>query len=448
MSRTLALLTVVVAVMVAYSAAGQAVGAKNEIVPFDALTFVVDPYDVADQKIKFLRAAGKTGELDAKAFDVDQKAGDNLIQPYETWATAVGFDKNKNGTLDWFEFDAYRQAMRKAVFVTCDNNRDGNLSGDERVVALKLLAGGKLVIKPGVDLERAGALPPGGASADAKPALSPHDAELEAILAGDTLTDEQKQKIRKIIDERDKDLAKFNERYGQRLKELYKAKLDAYASRDSAKIRAASDAYDALKRRRQQIEGAFLADLRESDALTGKHRTRLWVAREFNDKLESLWAAKLTEKQQKELAAFCDELKSKGLTADWLDKFAEKAVGLMTDEQKTATVRTMLAVWGGGLDKVTLSDEQRAQLKAALAAARKELDDRNYMTLDAKARHLDAFIGSLSAGQKDQILRARIPGLPNYRENIDDGLPPEDLSHLAHVTYPDGGYILFIPYRK
>ena len=124
----------------------------------DALTSAVDPYDVADQKTKFLRLAGNTGELDAKTFDADRKAGGGLIMPFEKWDTAVTFDKDKNKTLDWLEFDAYRQAMRKAVLAACDKNKDNKLTGDERVAALKLLADGKLVIKP--DPERAGPLPP------------------------------------------------------------------------------------------------------------------------------------------------------------------------------------------------------------------------------------------------------------------------------------------------
>ena len=123
----------------------------------DALTNTVDPFDMADQKLKFLKAAGKTGELDAKTFDADRKAGGNLIMPFEKWETAVAFDKNKNATLDWFEFEAYRQAMRKAVLAACDKDNDNKLTGDERTAALKRLTDGKLVIKP--DPERVVARP-------------------------------------------------------------------------------------------------------------------------------------------------------------------------------------------------------------------------------------------------------------------------------------------------
>jgi len=146
----------------------------------DALTNTVDPVDVADQKLKFLRAAGKTGELDKNGFETDRKTGGGLVLPFEKWETAVAFDKNKNGTLDWFEFEAYRQAMRKAVLAACDKNKDNQLTGDERTAALKLLADGKPVIKPETERDRAGARPPqagpadtNGAAAASQPASQP-----------------------------------------------------------------------------------------------------------------------------------------------------------------------------------------------------------------------------------------------------------------------------------
>ena len=125
----------------------------------DALTNTVDPFDTADQKIKFLRAAGKTSELDAEVFETDRKTGNHLVMPFEKWATAVAFDKNKNGKLDWFEFEAYRQAMRAAVLAGFDKNKDGKLTGAERDAAIKALQDGKVTIKPGVEAPR-GALPP------------------------------------------------------------------------------------------------------------------------------------------------------------------------------------------------------------------------------------------------------------------------------------------------
>jgi len=126
----------------------------------DTLTNVVDPLDTAGQKLTFLKTSGKTGELDAKTFEADRKAGGGLVMAFEKWETAVLFDKNKNGTLDWFEFDAYRQAMRKAVLAACDKNKDNKLTGDERTDALKRLAEGKLVIKPDPEAERTGPTPP------------------------------------------------------------------------------------------------------------------------------------------------------------------------------------------------------------------------------------------------------------------------------------------------
>ena len=129
----------------------------------DALTKAIDPYDQADQKVKFIKATGNDGELDQKKFLADQKTGEGLILPFEKWETAVAFDKNKNGSLDWFEFEAYRQAMRAAVLAGFDKNKDGKLTGDERTDALKALKDGKVTIKPGAETPR-GAIPPGPVS--------------------------------------------------------------------------------------------------------------------------------------------------------------------------------------------------------------------------------------------------------------------------------------------
>jgi len=145
----------------------------------DALTKAVDPYDMADQKVKFIKAAGNTNELDEKKFLADQKAGGNLIQPFEKWTTAIAFDKDKNGTLDWFEFEAYRQAMRAAVLAGFDKNKDGKLTGPEREAALKALTDGKVTIKPPAETGR-GAIPPtftpparDGRTAASQPASGP-----------------------------------------------------------------------------------------------------------------------------------------------------------------------------------------------------------------------------------------------------------------------------------
>jgi len=152
--------------------------ADDAPVKADALTNAVDPYDAADQKVKFLTAAGKDNELDEKEFLADQKTGKGLALPFDKWATVILFDKNKNGTLDWFEFHEYRQTMRKAVLAAFDKEKKGKLTGPERDAALKALRDGKVEIKPPAEAPRATFTPPTSAPAEtatagAEPASQP-----------------------------------------------------------------------------------------------------------------------------------------------------------------------------------------------------------------------------------------------------------------------------------
>ena len=172
----------------------------------DALTNAVDPYDQADQKVKFIKAAGNNGELDQKKFLADQKtggdpkAGAGLILPFEKWETAVAFDKNKNGSLDWFEFEAYRQAMRVAVLAAFDKNKDGKLTGDERTAALKALQDGKVTIKPAPETPRGGALPPTpGGTAASQPTSQPTSRPARVPLETSGLSDAQIRHIKELI---------------------------------------------------------------------------------------------------------------------------------------------------------------------------------------------------------------------------------------------------------
>ena len=250
MIRSRYLLACVAAVM-AVSVLADDASKASDAAKADALTHVVDPYNAADQKAKFDKLSGKTGELDAKTFEADRKAGDNLIMPFEKWETAVLFDKDKNSTLDWFEFDAYRQAMRKAVLAACDEDKDGKLTGDERTAALKRLAEGQLTIKP--DAERATGLPPGfGAVVDTGPTSAPakRDEVARAAMIDKfispmdevaTLSDEQKQNIRELLDAYMEETGK----YRAETERLFGPVMDARRSGDADKAAAAKEAFDA-----------------------------------------------------------------------------------------------------------------------------------------------------------------------------------------------------------
>ena len=54
----------------------------------------------------------------------------------------LAFDKDHNGTIDWFEAKAYRQDLRRRVLEAFDANKDGQLTGKERQAANEMLASG------------------------------------------------------------------------------------------------------------------------------------------------------------------------------------------------------------------------------------------------------------------------------------------------------------------
>ncbi len=110
----------------------------------DVAKDVVDPYSPGTERTRFLAAAGVDSELDEKEFKSNLDASDPFVRKFDAWATLKGFDGNSNGTIDWFEADGYRRAVRTAMMGSFDKNKDGKLDGDERSGANEALAAGKL----------------------------------------------------------------------------------------------------------------------------------------------------------------------------------------------------------------------------------------------------------------------------------------------------------------
>ncbi len=110
----------------------------------DILKSAVDPYEQPTQRRLFLQAAGVDSELSSEEFAAEQKKEKGLAKSYDKWATVTIFDKNKNGSMDWFEFDAYRRDLRLAVLGVYDKDNNRKLTGPEREAAAKDLAAGKL----------------------------------------------------------------------------------------------------------------------------------------------------------------------------------------------------------------------------------------------------------------------------------------------------------------
>ena len=76
------------------------------------------PYNAADERARFLKAAGADKEIDAGEFAAakgkarDKGKDESFVRETDTWADMLKHDKDKNGTIGWPEADAYRQSLR------------------------------------------------------------------------------------------------------------------------------------------------------------------------------------------------------------------------------------------------------------------------------------------------------------------------------------------------
>jgi len=103
----------------------------------------VDSYQAGFERSRFLAAAGVDTELDAEEFKANPKANKPWVRVFDSWTKLRAFDRNGNGTIDWFEADAYRKAVRTAVLGQFDKDKNNRLNQQERDEANKLLASGR-----------------------------------------------------------------------------------------------------------------------------------------------------------------------------------------------------------------------------------------------------------------------------------------------------------------
>jgi len=167
----------------------------------DVLRNAVDPYVPGAERGRYFRAAGVDNELTADEFAADRKRTTPFVRTFDHWPALVRFDKNANGTIDWFEADAYRRDVRKKVFDAFDTNDDRRLSPIERAAANKALTSEKFLAaglgrgRPGGDRPRAGDDRPRPPRAAIPPA------EARAIKRQtDAIMEERKGLYRKLYD--------------------------------------------------------------------------------------------------------------------------------------------------------------------------------------------------------------------------------------------------------
>ena len=118
--------------------------AQDVAEPEDVAKGAIDPYNPGGERVRFLSAAGVDNELDEQEFNANKAATEPFVRKFDSWATLRAFDKNGNRTIDWFEADGYRRAIRTAVLGGFDANKDGRLDEAERLAANKDLSAGRL----------------------------------------------------------------------------------------------------------------------------------------------------------------------------------------------------------------------------------------------------------------------------------------------------------------
>ncbi len=105
---------------------------------------VVDPYNPPAERARFFKSAGPDNELDANEFARTHGKQGHFARRFDNWRAMQAFDKNRSNTIDWFEADAYRKAIREGFLKNLDADEDGKFSKQERAKLNQALAKGRL----------------------------------------------------------------------------------------------------------------------------------------------------------------------------------------------------------------------------------------------------------------------------------------------------------------
>jgi Ca2+-binding EF-hand superfamily protein len=272
----------------------------------------VDPYQPGVERAAFFKAAGVDNELDAKEFAAASKAagGPNartagaFVRPFDDFNAMLAFDKNNNGTIDWFEAEAYRQDVRRRVLAAFDANRDGWLTGRERSAANEMLSAGKLPGKSPVLAERAQideptSAPAGGQEAAALAEIKERMARLRRQMFakydtnGDGHIDADEQKA--MVDAVAKDAqAELDDLTARRFDADGDGRLDERETAAMEKALAERAAADEKARHERDLRlfdanGDGKLDEKESAALAEANERRLAEARQWRERADLQW---------------------------------------------------------------------------------------------------------------------------------------------------------------
>ena len=68
-------------------------------------------YNSVVERGKFFAATGKDSELNEKEFEANRSKEDGFVRKTDSWSAIRRYDKDSNGTIDWFEADEYRRSQ-------------------------------------------------------------------------------------------------------------------------------------------------------------------------------------------------------------------------------------------------------------------------------------------------------------------------------------------------
>jgi len=375
--------------------------------PPEVMKEAVDPFDPPKQRARFFTAAGVDNELAKVEFAAARGKKGSLIRIYDDFGRMIAFDKDKNGTLDWFEVRAYREDLRKRVLSAFDANKDGKLVGEERDKANRLLASGRVPAAAARSGGILGGLMGGGAGdAETKKYDTDGDGRLSA--------DERRAMFRARMEQRQAAaLAKFDKNDDGKLDEAERQALredqrnrfmlrmfdkDGDGEFDEKETAAMEQAIAKWREQRAEWEVARAALVKKHDAdgdgrLTGEERRAAW-----QDAREQ-WAAKAFdadgdgELSEQEAASMKQAAQQAEATfarwrSDWTREHDTDGDGELSEAEREAGFaklreegRKLRDAWQARWDTDKdgqLSEDERGAMREALRARgeeiRKELD--------------------------------------------------------------------------
>ena len=170
---------------------GDAAASRPAGVRIDYVKDLLENDLATDERDRFFVLAGDDGEVSVEEFLAGAKLAGSFVRKCDRWNSAIRYDADESGQLNWPEAEKYRKETRRLVLSRYDRNRDGKLTGSERDDANALLAQGLLRPRSGENL-----LPAQTASLTGDAGV---DGILKAVgrdLSALTFTDAQKSQVR------------------------------------------------------------------------------------------------------------------------------------------------------------------------------------------------------------------------------------------------------------